>query len=163
MRPGIPILVSMLMLACSSRTKGQTPKQAHGQAQSETVNITFITRKGTYRIRAEVAKTMAKRELGLMFRKKLADNRGMLFVFPSERINTFWMKNTLIPLDMVFMDAKLKVVGVVHNARPLDETPVGVKQPSKFVVEIPAGQAALHGIRAGSRVVIRPTVPQAME
>ncbi len=107
------------------------------------------------RVLAELAVTPRTREVGLMYRGELAPNRGMLFVFPREEIQVFWMKNTLIPLDMIFLDRHKVVVGVVANAKPLTLTPRRVNRPSAYVVEVNAGFAAAHGIRPGTKAEFR--------
>jgi len=101
----------------------------------------------------EVASTSKSREMGLMFRKSLAPDAGMLFVFDDEQPRQFWMKNTLIPLDMIFIGSG-GIVRLVHpNAIPHDETPVpsqGV--PAIGVLEINGGQAERLGLKAGDVV-----------
>lgn len=96
----------------------------------------------------EVADTDALRERGLMFRKQMDESRGMLFVWPEAAARTFWMKNTYLPLDMVFINHG-RVVGVVPNAIPLDESPLSVDGDSDAVLEVNAGWAARHGVAVG--------------
>ena len=100
----------------------------------------------------EVARTPAAVELGLMFRDKLASHAGMLFVFPDTAEHDFWMKNTLIPLDMIFADERGVVVGIVENAEPLTTTTRSVGAPSRYVLEVNAGWSAAHGIARGDRM-----------
>lgn len=90
--------------------------------------------------------------MGLQYRRELAPDRGMLFLFPVEETQTFWMKNTPIPLDMIFIDHDLRIVGIVEHAVPfsLESRSVGV--PSQFVLEINGGLAKRYGIQAGDRV-----------
>lgn len=109
----------------------------------------------------EVCSTDSERALGLMYRRSLAEHSGMLFVFPHERENSFWMKNTYIPLDMIFVDADLKVVGILEDVPPLNEVPRSVGKPSKFVVELGAGVTRKHGVVVGSRMVVDGDIPQA--
>jgi uncharacterized membrane protein (UPF0127 family) len=102
-------------------------------------------------VQVEVADTDAKRERGLMFRKELADGRGMLFLFDEEGEHGFWMKDTLIPLDLIFVDSSGKVTGIIAQARPLSlELRNG--GPSRMVLEVPGGWAAARGVRAGDRM-----------
>ena len=112
---------------------------------------------GSHRVtfRVELARTPAERETGLMFRKQLDADAGMLFLFERPALQTFWMKNTLIPLDMIFISASLEIVGIVANAEPETLTGRGVPIPSQFVLEIGGGLAAERGIRAGQRVEFR--------
>ena len=105
---------------------------------------------GTARFRVEVADDPEERARGLMFREVLGTREGMLFVYESEKPGiAFWMRNTLIPLDMIFADAAGRIVSVHANAVPLDETPVPAGAPAQFVLEIPGGRAAVLGIEAG--------------
>jgi hypothetical protein len=100
----------------------------------------------------EIADTAAKRELGLQYRRDLADDRGMLFLFPSEQIQSFWMKNTPIPLDMIFIGSDLRIVGIVHQTVPFSTESSSVPAPSQFVLEIKGGLSRLKGIEVGDRV-----------
>jgi hypothetical protein len=108
------------------------------------------------KLQVEVAATDRQRQVGLMFRKQLADDRGMLFLFPTERYNSFWMRNTLIPLDMFFIDSEWNVVGVVENAEPLTDDARQVDKMSQYVLEVNAGFAARHRLGAGAKVKFEP-------
>ena len=102
----------------------------------------------------EVAVSDAAQERGLMFRTTLADDRGMVFVFPAPQHSVFWMKNTCIALDMVFVSEDQKVIGVV-TAPPLNEAPREVPGFSKYVVELAAGVAQKRGIAIGTTFSLR--------
>jgi uncharacterized membrane protein (UPF0127 family) len=97
-----------------------------------------------------------------MFRRELPEDRGMVFVFPEQQIQSFWMKNTLIPLDMVFVSQDGTVVGVVENAAPLTEEPRSVGIPSLYVLEFAAGAAKKFGISSGSKVKFLGELPRAL-
>ena len=101
---------------------------------------------------AEVADTEALREKGLMFRDHLASGEGMLFTYQSPRHPWFWMKNTQIPLDMIFADASGLVTVVQANAKPQDETPIDGGEGVSFVLEIGGGLAARLGIAPGAQM-----------
>ena len=103
----------------------------------------------------EVAATPAERERGLMYRTSLAEGRGMLFVFDADGNQSFWMKNTLIPLDLLFIARDGTVVGIHANATPQSTANIAVGMPSRYVLEVPGGWAARHGISAGARVDFR--------
>ena len=100
----------------------------------------------------EIADTPGERSRGLMFRRGLAEGWGMLFVHDSSRERSFWMENTFIPLDMIFIDAKGRVVSVVENAEPLTRIRRESKEPARYVLELNAGAAKEHGIEAGTTV-----------
>lgn len=115
--------------------------------------VTITTRDGKpVSFIVEIADTPSKREMGLMYRKEMAADRGMIFIFSQESPQSFWMKNTPLPLDMIFINADKEIVGIVERAVPFSLDPRGVSTPSQFVLEINGGLAQKHGIRAGDRV-----------
>ncbi|MET0341058.1 MAG: DUF192 domain-containing protein [Polyangiales bacterium] len=103
-------------------------------------------------VKAEVASTDVQRQMGLMWRTQMADDEGMIFLFEQEQPLSFWMRNTVLSLDLVFIDADWKVVGVVERATPFTDDPRGVPGLSQYVLEVNAGYAAKHGIGAGTEV-----------
>ena len=107
---------------------------------------------GAHRLTVEIADTSPLRTRGLMWRAELPEGTGMLFIFPSEVVQSFWMRNTLVPLDMVFIDRRLRVVGVVQWAEPRTLTSRTVGKPSLYVLEVPGGWTSRNGVRAGSTV-----------
>jgi len=96
---------------------------------------------------------------GLMYRHNMAWDRGMLFLFDREEQQSFWMKNTLIPLDMIFVRTDMTVLGVVHDAEPRTLISRRVDGPSQFVVEVNAGWAKEHGIDSGAKVAFENVPP----
>jgi uncharacterized membrane protein (UPF0127 family) len=116
--------------------------------------VQFETTHGAISVSVEIAETPAARARGLMHRRKLDDHAGMLFWFPAQAHQVFWMKDTLIALDIIFIDASLRVVGVVPDAEPLTETSRQVESPSQYVVEVNGGYCQRHGIGVGTRVVL---------
>lgn len=108
------------------------------------------------RVAVEVARTRPARARGLMHRRELADDAGMLFVFEASARQWFWMENTLLSLDIIFIDANQVVVGVVERARPLSRERIAVDAESRFVLEVVAGFAARHGIGPGTEVRFEP-------
>lgn len=109
----------------------------------------------TMRFSLEVADTEAARRKGLMFRKEgeLASNEGMLFIFPRSGKQEFWMKNTFLSLDMIFIDNDGDVVGVIEKVPPLSEEKRSINRDSRMVVELLAGSVDRHGISVGDRFV----------
>lgn len=118
-------------------------------------HVTLHTTGGPVRVWVEIADTPEARARGLMYRRELAADGGMLFVFPQEERLEFWMKNTLLPLDMIFIGADLRVVGIVERAQPLSTVPRGPGVPAQYVLEVNGGFAASHGLQAGDRVEFR--------
>lgn len=103
-------------------------------------------------VNVEMACTPDERQRGLMYRKEMAADKGMLFVFPQATEQSFWMKNTYIALDMIHIDAKKKIVGIVENAKPHTTTSRTVGKPALYVLEVNAFFARKHGIKAGDQV-----------
>ena len=116
--------------------------------------VQILAPDGTSRVtvRVEVAEDPETRNLGLMYRPHLDEYAGMLFVFPQPSKQTFWMKNTQIPLDMIFADPAGKVLGIVRNAVPYSQDYLSVDAPSQYVLEVNAGFCKSHGIKAGDRL-----------
>ena len=129
----------------------------HGEAAERNVAglpqgvVRFETARGPWLVKVEIAADDASRTRGLMFRRSLEPDHGMLFVFPQTEDRSFWMHNTLIALDMVFLDETRAVVGVVANAAPRTDAPRGVGKPSRYVVEVAGGEAAAHAVGPGTR------------
>ena len=115
-------------------------------------DVKVITSTGTHHFQVEIAADDASREKGLMFRKYLPADRGMLFEFDKEATQTFWMKNTPLSLDLVFIDGHGKVVTIAANAEPESEDIIASSAPSKAVLELNAGAAAAIGLKDGDRV-----------
>jgi uncharacterized membrane protein (UPF0127 family) len=103
----------------------------------------------------EVADDDAERARGLMFRRDLAPDTGMLFVFPDEAVRTFWMRNTPLPLDMLFIGTDGRLRGCVERAEPFTDAPRSVPAPARYVLEVNAGFCARHALAAGDRIVLR--------
>ena len=110
------------------------------------------TASGPHVLQVEVMRTDEERERGLMFRKFMPKDRGMLFDFKSEHTVAMWMKNTYIPLDMVFIDHGGRVVGIARNAEPLSETIIPSGAPAAGVLELNAGASAAIGLKVGDAV-----------
>ena len=116
--------------------------------------VTFVDAAGAPRVAVEVARTDAARERGLMYVKKLPDEQGMIFDWTEAAQRSFWMHNTCIPLDMLFIAADGTIAGVLEQVPPLDESPRGVPCPVTHVLEVNAGWARGHGVRPGQHVRI---------
>jgi uncharacterized protein len=120
---------------------------------SPMVVVPAAGREVTFRV--ELARTPQEHERGLMYRSHLDPDAGMLFLFERPSPLTFWMKNTLIPLDMLFLDGDHKIVGIVENAEPQTLTSRKVAAPAQYVLEIGGGLSARLGIRPGTTVEFR--------
>ncbi len=114
--------------------------------------VVFNTDNGTHTYLVEVADEKEERNTGLMNRESLEENRGMIFIYEEEIKPAFWMKNTLIPLDMVFMDEDFKVVDYFVNVQPCEEDPCPHYIPNsnaQYIVEVNAGQVGKMGLERG--------------
>ncbi|MCR5875733.1 DUF192 domain-containing protein [Phenylobacterium sp. J426] len=131
----------------------QNPADCKGQPELKPLEpLSVTTPKGAFKFMVEIADSPREREFGLMCRKGLAADRGMLFVFPKADFQAFWMRNTLIPLDIIYIGPDGAVVSIVRNARPLDERPLPSSAPAQFVLELAAGRAAQLGLLPGDKV-----------
>ena len=127
---------------------------ALGQLQNFPVApLTIVTSAGPEKFTVEIATTPAQLEQGLMFRRELAADAGMIFLFPHPEQAAFWMKNTLIPLDMLFVDANGRIVNIHERAVPMSTDPIDSAAPVKAVIEVNGGTAARLDIHPGDRVL----------
>jgi uncharacterized membrane protein (UPF0127 family) len=123
-----------------------------GAASAAAEPLVIHTGGSAYKFEVEIVSTPEARAQGLMYRKALAANAGMLFLYPGEQPVSFWMKNTLIPLDMLFLKADGSIAHIAHDAVPLDETPIDSGAAVKAVLEVKGGTATALGIKEGDRV-----------
>ena len=117
-----------------------------------TPTISIATPRGEVTITVEVVTTRAEIARGLMYRTYLPYDAGMLFLMGKDAVWSFYMRNTLIPLDMIFIARDLTVAGVFPNAQPCTETLRSIHKPSSYVLEVNGGWAAAHQITAGAKV-----------
>ncbi|WP_411031304.1 DUF192 domain-containing protein [Spongiimicrobium sp. 3-5] len=104
------------------------------------------------KLNIEIAETDYETQTGLMYRNAMAENQGMLFIFPDVEMHSFYMKNTEIALDLIFLDENLHIASFQENAKPLDETGLSSKVPVQYVLEINAGLAEKWSLEVGDRV-----------
>jgi uncharacterized membrane protein (UPF0127 family) len=104
------------------------------------------------RVHVEIADEPHSRQLGLMYRRSMGMDYGMLFIFDSAATQTFWMKNTILPLDMIFVDSGGRVVTIHRNTEPHSLQTYASSGPALYVVEVNAGFARLHGVATGDRM-----------
>ncbi len=138
----VPVLGGLMLLsqACSA------PEQPMVRVYSDP------DRKLLAEFKVEVADDPQERSTGLMFRTELGQDRGMFFVFPHEVDSPFWMRNTLIPLDMLFIDSEKRILNIVSQAQPQTDTPRLPKAPYLYVLEIEGGRAKSLGLKEGDRM-----------
>ena len=114
--------------------------------------LTVVTDTGAHNFEVEIAKNELSRERGLMFRRFMARDHGMLFEFENEDLQSFWMRNTYIPLDIIFIDRSGRVIRVAAKAEPLSERTIPSGGPSLGVLELNGGVAAEIGLKIGDQV-----------
>ena len=140
-------LIALVISACCAGS-------VFGQLQRfPTAELTIVTAAGPRKFTIELATTPAQMEQGLMFRQSLAPESGMLFDFKTPSMASMWMKNTFIPLDMLFIDAQGRIVNIAERTVPGSLDPVGAAAPARAVLELNGGTAARLGIRPGDRVL----------
>jgi uncharacterized membrane protein (UPF0127 family) len=157
------LAAGLSLAACSTQAATETPAAAASQAPGvhpesglEVIDLTVTSARagagGPHRFRVEVAATPQQQQRGLMFRTAMGANEGMIFPFPQARIASFWMRNTVIGLDIIFIGPDNRVLNVAANAVPYSEESIPAAGPTKAVLELNAGRAAELGIAAGDLV-----------
>jgi uncharacterized membrane protein (UPF0127 family) len=131
--------------SCPTDTAKSTPELTRGY-------VTFAEAPGAPRVAVEIADSGSERERGLMYLTSMPEDQGMLFSWTSEAVRTFWMRNTCLPLDMLFIDKQGFIAGIVEQVPTLNDAPRTVACPVAHVLELNAGYARSHGLKAGTRV-----------
>lgn len=115
--------------------------------------LTFSDTSGVLlKIDIQIARTEFDRQLGLMFRKSMNENQGMLFIFPDNRVRSFWMRNTEIPLDIIFIDSSKTILNIAKNTTPYSDNSYSSSAPAKYVVEVNGGFSDMHNIAQGDKI-----------
>jgi uncharacterized membrane protein (UPF0127 family) len=145
-------LALTLVLALLSGQAGQVDAWAQPQTGLPVSDLVINTAAGPKKFRVELANTDASRSRGMMFRTQMAPDAGMLFDFFTEQPASFWMRNTLIPLDMIFIKADGTILNIHQRAIPHDETSINSAGPVRAVLEVNGGTASRLGIKPGDKV-----------
>ncbi|MFH1436129.1 MAG: DUF192 domain-containing protein [Pseudomonadota bacterium] len=143
-------MVSLVQLMSCRTSMGN--QDAAGAAAKEPAVTILKDGESQVRVKVQVARTPEERATGLMYRDKLEKGTGMLFIFEEPSVQSFWMKNTLIPLDMIFISHSLEIMGIVENAHPLTLDPRRVEEKSQYVLEVNGGFSSKYGISKGMKV-----------
>ncbi len=130
------------------------PKDPTGNLTLPFGRVTFLDAPGTPAVDVELARDNPSRERGLMYRTQMADNAGMLFSWNDQRVRSFWMRNTCLPLDMLFIAQDGTVAGILEQVPTMNEAARKVDCPVAHVLELNAGWARAHGIAPGMKVAI---------
>ena len=143
----------ILLLSCAAMIASLFVFAAKAQLQRfETSELTIVSATGPHRFTVEVAETPAQMEQGLMFRRTMAADAGMLFNYKTPTVATMWMRNTFIPLDMLFVDAQGRIVNIRERAVPESLDVIAAAAPVRAVIELNGGSAARLGIAPGDQV-----------
>src|SRR4051812_12007329 len=150
---GLAVIAAGLIVACSPSAPAENvPADERAQSGLAEVPLIIHSQNGDHRFTVEVAATFDEQERGLMFRRSLDPNGGMIFPYDPPQPVAFWMKNTLIPLDMVFIRADGHIARIAENKIPLSLESVSAGEPVAAVLELRGGRSAELRIRAGDRV-----------
>jgi uncharacterized protein len=150
------LLVRQFLMPASSPA-ASVPVPAHLPASdhpAKSGEVRFLGGDGAVKARlsVEIVDDERSRELGLMYRRSLGSEHGMLFVFDSSAVQSFWMKNTYLPLDMIFVNERGRVVTIHRDTRVRSEQTYSSTEPALYVVEVNAGYAGVHELRNGDRM-----------
>ncbi len=154
--------VALLVLFTTNPAKRMTPEKRPPEISAAPTayefqkqgQLRFLNAAGALitAIDIEIARDESKRERGLMYREKMAENQGMWFIFDAEEPRSFWMKNTIISLDMIFVNGKNEIVTIHKYTNPYSEDPFSSTRPAQFVLEVNAGFADKYGVSVGDRI-----------
>lgn len=154
--------VSLLVPACSPQAADNAPVPSTSRAATQTavhpvsglqvIPLTVTTPRGPHAFRVEVARTPAEQAKGLMFRTEMGADEGMLFPYDQPHVLSFWMRNTVLSLDLVFIDEQRRIINIAENAVPYSEQSILSDAPGIAVLELNGGRARELGIVAGNKV-----------
>ena len=151
----VAVMMLLLVWGCQSSPGGS---DVAADATAGTIPLQIVTDSGTREYRIELAITPEEQARGLMYRQEMEADAGMLFPYDPPRSASFWMRNTYIPLDMIFIAPDGSIESVASNTIPLSTTPYPSRGPVKAVLELNGGEAERIGARAGDQVIY--TLPE---
>ncbi len=143
-------LLTLGTFSCKEKPKTITQTEVNFKKEGELT--IFKTDSTSVKLNIEIADTDYDIQTGLMYRNSMLDNQGMLFVFNNEEMRYFYMKNTKIPLDLIFIASDKTIVSFQKNAKPFDESTLSSKGPAQYVLEVNAGLVDKWGLRIGERI-----------
>ncbi|MFH1194358.1 MAG: DUF192 domain-containing protein [bacterium] len=158
------VIVSLVVIVFSIQPEPNEKENSGDNVSTESLyqfkkegELSFNSSDGKYlaSIDIEFAESDFKRTQGLMYRNRMEENQGMLFVFPLEEPQSFWMRNTILSLDIMFVNSKFEIVKIHKNTTPYSEQSLPSDAPSIYVVEVNAGYAEKHNIKEGDKIVWR--------
>lgn len=151
-------VLAILIFSCGEEAPKKKTKPAPTEKEEVVYmnegTITFYGEKDTSTITFELANTPAEIQKGLMYRDNMPDSVGMLFRFPNEDMRSFWMKNTNIPLDIIFVKSNLEIENIEAYAQPYSQYSLPSTGPAQYVIEVNAGYSEKRGIQSGTKIEI---------
>ncbi|WP_299796658.1 DUF192 domain-containing protein [uncultured Maribacter sp.] len=149
----ILMVVALLLFSCKEASKKTIATQSIDFTHEGDLSI-FLNSSDTLKTKfnIEFAETDYETQTGLMYRKGMDSNQGMLFIFPDERMHSFYMKNTEFPLDIIYIKEDLRIASFQENAQPLNESGLTSQVPIKYVLEINGGLAQELGLSIGDSI-----------
>ncbi|MBK9014433.1 MAG: DUF192 domain-containing protein [Saprospiraceae bacterium] len=151
-RDAYPTSNSTTTTTTAPPTNTETMPEPKFQKEGELYFQNPATGKAISKIDIEKADTEVDRQFGLMFRKSMPEDQGMLFLFDVNEQQSFWMRNTYIPLDIMFVDENGVITTIHENAKPMNDTSLPSNGKAKYVVEVIGGYAQKHGIKVGDKI-----------
>ena len=156
--PGIYKIAAILIIAVAAfyfifvytGSNGKNPDEEYMFRKNG--ELVIDSDSGQVKIDIQIAKTEFDRQLGLMYRKSMDENQGMLFIFPDVQTRSFWMRNTEIPLDMIFIDVNKTILNIAKNTTPYADISYTSNGPAKYVLEVKGGFADRHNISEGDKL-----------
>lgn len=158
------LAVSITMIGLNQKRKNMLRQESNGSTENQSSRTnTLFTKEGELdfvnpageaitKIDIEIADDDYQTQKGLMYRRSMKSNQGMLFIFPDEEERSFWMKNTYLPLDILYVNANKEIVSITENASPQSTESIWSKLPAKYVVEVNAGFVAQYRIKEGDQI-----------
>ena len=148
----IVVLIIIFLIISFLPKKEKTNKEFMFRKDGELTFLDSTNHKPETKIDIQIADNDFDRELGLMFRKSMEENQGMLFIFPADTIQNFWMRNTYIPLDMIFANSMNIIVTIQHATSTLSDQTYSSNAPAKYVIEVNSGFTDKNKIKVGDKI-----------
>lgn len=145
-------LFCLSVISCRNENKQVKPVEVHFKKEGELKLYKSQSDSLIVKLEIEIADTDYEVQTGLMYRNSMKENRGMLFVFPSMQNRYFYMRNTKLPLDLIYLDQNKTIVSFQENAKPFDETSLPSQVPAQYVLEVNAGLAEKWLLEIGDRM-----------
>jgi len=145
-------LLSTLLFSCGDDPKASKIETSEIEFKKEGELYLLKSGDSIKKLDIEIAENQYEHETGLMYRQSMQETQGMLFIYPEEALRSFYMKNTYIPLDIIFYSKDSSVVSFQENARALDETSLPSNKPAKFILELNAGKVKEWNIEVGDKI-----------